>query len=74
MALILEFDATDDPVHGKQDGRFFHCYYDHHCFRPLYVFADDAMLVAYLRQQHRRVRHSAPVLKLLGDGCARWPA
>src|SRR3954466_15540698 len=37
-ALILDFDATDDPVHGKQEGRFFHGYYDHHCFMPLYVF------------------------------------
>ena len=36
--LILDFDATDDPVHGEQDGRFFHGYYRHYCFLPLYVF------------------------------------
>ncbi len=36
--LILDFDATDDAVHGKQEGRFFHGYYDHYCFLPLYVF------------------------------------
>ena len=35
--LILDFDATDDPVHGQQEGRFFHGYYDHYCFLPLYV-------------------------------------
>ena len=35
--LILDFDATDDPVHGEQDGRFFHGYYRHYCFLPLYV-------------------------------------
>ena len=34
--LILDFDATDDPLHGKQEGRFFHGYYD--CYLPLYVF------------------------------------
>ena len=36
--LILDFDSTDDAVHGKQEGRFFHGYYDHYCFLPLYVF------------------------------------
>src|SRR4051812_44177454 len=40
-ALILDFDATDDPIHGKQEGRFFHGYYDQHCFLPLYVFCGD---------------------------------
>src|SRR5947209_17006513 len=36
--LILDFDATDDRVHGHQEGRFFHGYYDNYCFLPLYVF------------------------------------
>ena len=36
--LILDFDATDDRVHGQQEGRFFHGYHDHYCFLPLYVF------------------------------------
>jgi hypothetical protein len=36
--LVLDFDATDDAVHGRQVGRFFHGYYDHYCFLPLYVF------------------------------------
>ena len=47
--LILDFDATDDPVHGEQVGRFFHGYYDEYCFLPLYVFCGSQLLVAYLR-------------------------
>src|SRR4051794_6415390 len=47
--LILDFDATDDRVHGRQERRFFHGYYDHHCFLPLYVFSGDELLTAYLR-------------------------
>lgn len=47
--LILDFDSTDDAVHGQQVGRFFHGYYDHHCFLPLYVFCGDHLLAAYLR-------------------------
>lgn len=45
--LVLDFDATDDPVHGHQEGRFFHGYYDGYCFLPLYVFCGDQLLVAY---------------------------
>jgi hypothetical protein len=44
--LILDFDATDDPVHGEQEGRFFHGYYDHYCFPPLYVFCGDQLLIS----------------------------
>ncbi len=47
--IVLDFDATDDPVHGSQEGRFFHGYYDHYCFLPLYVFCGEQLLVAYLR-------------------------
>ena len=42
--LILDFDATDDAAHGRQEGRFFHCYYDHYCFSPLYVFCGEQLL------------------------------
>lgn len=45
--LILDFDATDDRVHGQQEGRFFHGYYGGYCFLPLYVFCGDQLLVAY---------------------------
>ncbi len=48
--LILDFDATDDPLHGRQEGRFFHGYYDCYCYLPLYVFCDDELLWAQLRR------------------------
>ena len=47
--IILDFDATDDPVHGDQEGRFFHGYYRHYCFLPLYVFCGRHPLLAWLR-------------------------
>ena len=48
--LILDFDATDDPLHGKQEGRFFHGYYDCYCYLPLYVFCGDQLLWSQLRK------------------------
>jgi hypothetical protein len=48
--LILDFDATDDPLHGSQEGRFFHGYYDCYCYLPLYVFCGDQLLWAQLRR------------------------
>ncbi len=51
--IILDFDATDDPLHGRQEGRFFHGYYGHYCYLPLYVFAGDHLLVAKLRTADR---------------------
>jgi hypothetical protein len=47
--LVLDFDATDDPVHGEQLGRFFHGYYREYCFLPLYLFCGDELLGAWLR-------------------------
>jgi hypothetical protein len=74
--LVLDFDATDDRIHGKQEGRFFHGYYDHHCFLPLYVFCGDELLAAYLRPSDiDAARHSRAVLKLLVRKLrAAWPA
>ena len=64
--LVLDFDATDDRTHGKQEGRFFHGYYDHHCFLPLYVFCGDELLTAYLRPSNiDAAKHARAVLKLL---------
>jgi hypothetical protein len=64
--IVLDFDATDDPVHGNQAGRFFHGYYDHYCFLPLYVFCGEQLLVAYLRPSKiDAARHSRGILKLL---------
>jgi hypothetical protein len=74
-ALTLDFDATDDPIHGKQEGRFFHGYYDQHCFLPLYVFCGDELLVAYLRPSNiDAAKHSRAILKLLVQRLrAAWP-
>ena len=73
--LILDFDATDDLVHGRQEQRFFHGYYDHHCFLPLYVFCGDELLVAYLRPSDiDACKHARAVLKLLVRKLrAAWP-
>src|ERR1700704_6137296 len=48
--IILDLDATDDPVHGEQEGRFFHGYYDCYCYLPLYVFCGRHLLDAKLRR------------------------
>jgi hypothetical protein len=47
--IVLDLDATDDPVHGEQEGRFFHGYYGCYCYLPLYIFADEHLLCARLR-------------------------
>jgi hypothetical protein len=73
--LILDFDATDDPVHGAQEGRFFHGYYDQYGFLPLYVFCGDQLLVAYLRpSKSDGAKHAGAILKLLVRRLrAVWP-
>jgi len=73
--LVLDFDATDDPIHGHQEGRFFHGYYDSYCFLPLYVFCGDQLLVAYLRTADGdAARHSRAILKLLVSRLRQaWP-
>lgn len=64
--LVLDLDATDDPVHGRQEGRFFHGYYDSYCFLPLYVFCGERLLAAYLRPSNIDAsRHAWAVLSLL---------
>ena len=64
--LILDFDATDDRVHGGQERRSFHGYYDCWCFLPLYVFCGEQLLVSYLRPSNiDPARHAWAILKLL---------
>lgn len=74
--LILDFDATDDRVHGMQEGRFFHGYYDAYCFLPLYVFCGDQLLVSYLRPSRiDGARHAWAILALLVKRLRQaWPA
>ena len=73
--LILDFDATDDPVHGEQDGRFFHGYYRRYCFLPLYVFCGHQLLVSYLRPSNiDGAKHSWAILSLLVKRLRQvWP-
>ena len=73
--LILDFDATDDRVHGQQEKRFFHGYYDHYCFLPLYVFCEDQMLVSYLRPSKiDGAKHAWAILALLVKRLRQvWP-
>ena len=73
--LILDFDATDDPVHGNQEGRFFHGYYDQYCFLPLYVTCRDQLLAAYLRPSNiDGAKHAWAILSLLVERLRQaWP-
>ena len=73
--LTLDFDATDDAVHGRQEGRFFHGYYDHYCFLPLYVFCGERLLVSYLRPSRiDGAKHAWAILGLLVKKLRQaWP-
>jgi hypothetical protein len=73
--LILDFDATDDQVHGTQSGRFYHGFYDHYCFLPLYVFCGQRLLVSYLRPSKiDGAKHAWAILALLVKRLRQsWP-
>ena len=73
--IILDFDATDDPLHGNQEGRFFHGYYGAYCYMPLYVTCDEHLLVAKLRTANRDASAgSVEVLAALVEQIRkRWP-
>lgn len=73
--LVLDLDSTDDPLHGQQLGRFFHGYYGHYCYLPLYIFCGDHPLVALLRPSN--IDASAGCLphvqRLVAQLRQRWP-
>jgi hypothetical protein len=73
--IILDLDATDDPLHGDQEGRFFHGYYDCYCYLPLYVFCDRDLLVAKLRRADIDAAAGAleEVARVVARIRARWP-
>ena len=73
--LILDFDCTDDRVHGAQVGGAFHGYYDDYCFLPLYVFCGDQLLVSYLRPSNiDPAKHAWAILsKLVSALRKHWP-
>ena len=63
--LYLDFDATDDRVHGQQLGRHFNGYYNHYIFLPLFVFCGDQLLVSYLRPASLDAAHHAGAILAL---------
>ena len=73
--IILDLDATDDPLHGHQEGRFFHGYYDCYCYLPLYIFCGRHLLAAKLRRSNIDAAAGAveEVARILGQIRARWP-
>jgi DDE family transposase len=73
--IILDLDATDDPLHGHQEGRFFHGYYDCYCYLPLYVFCGRHLLAAKLRRSNIDASAGAvdEVARIIGQIRAQWP-
>jgi hypothetical protein len=64
--LVLDIDASDIPLHGEQERREFHGYYDHHCYLPLYVFCGEALLACYLRRSRiDGAKNATALIKLL---------
>jgi len=73
--IILDLDATDDPLHGNQEGRFFHGYYDCHCYLPLYVFCGRHLLAAKLRRSNLDASAGAveEIARIVARIRRRWP-
>jgi hypothetical protein len=73
--LTLDLDATDDALHGRQEGRFFHGHCDHYCFLPLCVLCGVEVLAAYLRPSNiDGAKHAAAILKLISQRLRQtWP-
>src|SRR5207245_4458935 len=73
--IILDLDATDDPLHGHQEGRFFHGYYDCYCYLPLYVFCGRHLLAAKLRRSDIDASAGSveEVARIVRQIRARWP-
>ena len=73
--IILDLDATDDPLHGDQEGRFFHGYYGCYCFLPLYIFCGRQLLAAKLRPSNIDASAGAEeeVARIIGAIRHRWP-
>jgi hypothetical protein len=73
--IILDLDATDDPLHGHQEGRFFHGYYDCYCYLPLYIFCGRHLLAAKLRRSNIDASAGAvaEVARIVAQIRSRWP-
>jgi hypothetical protein len=73
--IILDLDATDDPLHGHQEGRFFHGYYDCYCYLPLYIFSGPHLLASKLRRADIDAAAGAveETARIVAQIRARWP-
>jgi hypothetical protein len=74
--IILDLDATDDPLHGHQEGRFFHGYYDTYCYLPLYVFCGRHLLAAKLRRSNIDAAAGSvgEIARIVSQIRKKWPA
>jgi hypothetical protein len=75
VEIILDVDTTDLPLHGKQEGRFFHGYYDNYCYLPLYVFCGEHVLCARLREANHDASFGclAELRRIVMQIRAAWP-
>ena len=73
--IILDVDTTDLPLHGKQEGRFFHGYYDSYCYLPLYIFCGEHVLCARLRQSNSDASAGslAEIERIVSQIRVTWP-
>jgi hypothetical protein len=75
-SIVIDLDATDFAIHGRQEGRFFHGFYDHYCYLPLYIFSGEHLLCARLRRSD--IDASADTVEELSRIVAqirsRWPS
>jgi hypothetical protein len=73
--IILDVDTTDLPLHGKQEGRFFHGYYDSYCYLPLYIFCGEQVLCARLREANHDAAFGslAEIQRIVTQMRAAWP-
>ena len=73
--IVLDVDTTDVELHGDQEGRFFHGYYDHYCYLPLYIFSGEHLLCARLRQANKDAAAGAPaeIQRIVEQIRQHWP-
>jgi hypothetical protein len=74
--IILDVDTTDLPLHGQQEGRFFHGYYDNYCYLPLYIFCGEHVLCARLREANHDAAFGSlqEIQRIVAQIRAAWPA
>ena len=74
--IVLDVDTTDLPLHGKQEGRFFHGYYDHYCYLPLYIFCGEQVLCARLREANHDAAFGSlrEIQRIVAQIRTAWPA